>query len=363
MNYINTIYNTTPAPQRTGITNNILPYYTDYNVMLYSRGRDLPLNDLFYMARFNGYCVHADCRETLVYQSQFERTKMSVNDITLHIIDKLGRNFRRNLPWGGQLLPGVPHVYPFLTGYEVDFITRIYELSNGQDETTFRPGSNDWGELAADYAAKSIGNKNGNSPFPWCGIGEIIYYNPKRKQYEDELALYAGKTPLTPIPEYIQFSQENPKHPIIQIHYWIGNDEAYNDLVSWARKNPQANIILCHGGYENGDNINDWIKKVGKLPSNILVEISWTLLDMLYENRDWIFDNLPCIRWVFGSDTTPHSIKDGHDPAVIVDRLVQVAAMLTSPRYSRPIEGNSIWPYYKVPNGGDRLPGEQILKQ
>ena len=37
MDYTNTIYNATPAPQRTGITNNILPYYVDYNVTLYSR--------------------------------------------------------------------------------------------------------------------------------------------------------------------------------------------------------------------------------------------------------------------------------------------------------------------------------------
>lgn len=362
MDYTRTIYNAVPAPQRTGVTNNILPYYTDYNVMLYSRGRYLPLNDLFYMARFNGYCVHADCRETLVKQ-EFYPTKMSVNDITLHIVDQLGSQFQRSLPYGGQQLPGVPHVYPFLTGYEVDFITRIYELSNGQEETTFHKGSHDWNELAADFAAGCMGGKDGNSPFPWCGIGEIIYYNPKRKKYEDELALYAGKTPLTPIPEYIQFSQENPKHPIIQIHYWIGNDESFNDLVGWASKNPQANIILCHGGYEKGDDIRDWIIKAGKLPKNVLVEISWTLLDMIYENRDWIFDHLPCIRWVFGSDTTPHSVKDGRDPALEVDKLVQVGSMLTSPRYVRPITGNTIYPAYKVPNGGDRLPGEQLFRK
>ena len=360
MNYINTIYNVTPSPQRTGITNNILPYYVDYNVMIYSSGRSLPLNDLLYMARFNGYCVHADCRDTLT-SSRF-CNKLSVNDITLHVIDQLGGQFMRNLPYGGQKLPGVPHIYPFLTGYEVDFITRTYELSNKQEETTFHKGSTDWGELAADFAAKCVGSKDANSPFPWCGIGEIIYYNPKRKAYQDELPHCFGKTPLTPIPEYIQFSQENPKHPIIQIHYWIGNDEAYNDLVGWARENPKANIILCHGGYEKGDNIRDWLIKVSKLPQNILVEISWTLLDMLYENRDWIFDHLPCIRWVFGSDTTPSSVKDGRDPAVEVDRLVQIASMLTGPRFNRPIEGNSIYPAYKVPNGGDRLNGEQLFQ-
>lgn len=360
MDYTQTIYNTTPAPQHTGITNNILPYYVDYNVMLYSRGRHLPLNNLFYTARFNGYCVHADCRETLIKQ-QFSSEKMSVNDITLHIVDQLGSQFQRNLPYGGQLLPGIPHVYPFLTGYEVDFITRVYELSNGQEETTFHRGSNDWGELAADFAAGCMGGKDGSSPFPWCGIGEIIYYNPKRKKYEDESPSFAGKTPLTPIPEYIQFSQENPKHPIIQIHYWIGDDNAFNDLVEWANKNPQANIILCHGGYEKGDDIRNWILKVGKLPKNILVEISYTLLDMIYENRDWIFDHLPCIRWVFGTDIAPYADESGRSLSCIVDKLVQVGAMLTSPRFERPIEGNSIYPAYKVPNGGDRLPGEQKL--
>ena len=41
--YIGTRYNVTPSPQRTGISNNILPYYVDYNVMLYSEGRYLPL--------------------------------------------------------------------------------------------------------------------------------------------------------------------------------------------------------------------------------------------------------------------------------------------------------------------------------
>lgn len=107
MTYKDTIYNTTPAPQRTGITNNILPYYVDYNVMLYSCDRYLPLNNLFYTARFNGYCVHADCRETLVKQ-EFYPTKMSVNDITLHIVNQLGSQFQRNLPYGGQLIPGTP---------------------------------------------------------------------------------------------------------------------------------------------------------------------------------------------------------------------------------------------------------------
>lgn len=361
MDYTQTIYNATPAPQRTGITNNILPYYVDYNVMLYSRGRHLPLNNLFYTARFNGYCVHADCRETLVKQ-QYAPGKMSVNDITLHIVDQLGSQFQRNLPYGGQLLPGIPHVYPFLTGYEVDFITRVYELSNGQEETTFHRGSNDWGELAADFAAGCMGGKDGSSPFPWCGIGEIIYYNPKRKKYEEEVPQYAGKTPLTPILEYIQFSQENPKHPIIQIHYWIGDDNAFNDLIDWANKNPQANIILCHGGYENGDDIQRWLLKIGKLPKNVLVEISFTLLNMLYYNRDWIFDHLPCIRWVFGTDITPYANETGRDLTYVVDRLVQVGAMLTSPRLTRPIEGNPIYPAYKVPNGGDRLPGEQKIK-
>ena len=173
------------------------------------------------MARFNGYCVHADCRETLVKQ-RFSAIKLSVNDITLHVIDQLGGQFRRNLPHRGQELPGVPHVYPFLTGYEVDFLTRVYELSNNQDESNFDLKKQNWGELAAETAASMFGN----SIFPWSGFGEIIYYNPKRKAYEEELEIYAGKTPLTPIPEFIQFSQENSKHPIIQIHYWIGDDGA-----------------------------------------------------------------------------------------------------------------------------------------
>lgn len=232
-------------------------------------------------------------------------------------------------------------------------------MSNKQEETTFHRGGNDWGELAADFAAGCMGGKDGNSPFPWCGIGEIIYYNPKRKEYKNEIPQYAGKTPLTPIPEYIQFSQENPKHPIIQIHYWIGDDNAFNDLIDWANKNPQANIILCHGGYEVGDNIRDWLIKMSKLPKNILVEISGTLLDTLYENRYWIFDHLPCIRWVFGTDITPYTNETGRDLNYVVDLLVQVGAMLTSPRLTRPVEGNLIYPAYKIPNGGDRLPGEQ----
>ena len=360
MDYTNTIYNATPAPQRAWITNNILPYYVDYNVTLYSRGHFLPLNTLFYTARFNGYCVHADGRETLLKQ-QYSSGKMSVNDITLCMVDQLGHQFQRNLPFGGQLLPGVPHIYPFLSGYDVDFITRVYELSNGQEKTTFHKGSEDWGELAADFVARCVGGKDGNSPFPWCGIGEIIYYNPKRKKYEDEISMYAGKTPLSPIPEYIQFSQENPKHPIIQIHYWIGDDNAFNDLIDWANKNPKANIILCHGGFERGDDVKDWLLKIRRLPKNVLVEISWTLLDMLYHNRDWIFDHLPCIRWVFGSDSTPHFISHGIDIDLNVDKLVQVGAMLTSPRFERPIEGNPIYPAYKIPNTGDRLPGEQKL--
>ena len=91
-------------------------------------------------------------------------------------------------------------------------------------------------------------------------------------------------------------------------------------------------------------------------------EISRTLLDMLYDNRDWIFDHLPSIRWVFGSDSTPHFISHGIDIDLNIDKLVQVGAMLTSPRFERPIEGNSIYPAYKVPNTGDRLPGEQKIK-
>ena len=340
-----------PGPQRTGVTNNILPYYTDYNVMIYSRGRYLPLNDLMYLARFNGYCVHADCRDTLVAQSGFNPVKLGVNDITLHVIDQLYGQFSRCLPYGGMKLPGVPHIYPFLAGYEVDFLTRVFELSNWQTASKFDPKKQNWNELAADTLAQAI---NGTEqPFPWCGFGEIIYYNPKRKAYQDELSLYAGKTPLTPIPEFIQFSQENPLHPIVQIHYWIGNDEAWQDLVSWASNNPQANIILCHGGYERGDNIRDWLLKMSTLPKNVLVEISWTLLDLIYENRAWIFDHLPGnVHWIYGSDTTPHSVKDGRDPAVEVDRLVQVATMLHSPKFSRPVEGNEYFPNYKVPHGG-----------
>lgn len=355
MNYLGTIYNTAPAPQRTGITNNILPYYTDYNVTIFdcgpkSGGNSLQLNDLFYTARFNGYCVHADCRATLIPQWQCP-IKLSIYDITLHVIDQLGRQFQRNLPFGGQLLPGVPHVYPFLSGYDVDFMTQAYE--NANKPTT--PPPHNFKELAIMTAADMFGN----SYFPWCGFGEIIYYNPKRKAYEEEYPSYAGKTPLNPIPELIEFSEKNENHPLVQIHYWIGNDEAYNDLVGWAKKNPHANIILCHGGYEKGDDIKDWILKVGKLPKNVLVEISWTLLDMIYDNRDWIFDHLPCIHWVFGTDATPCMNKNGRDIAFVVDRLVQVAAMLTGPRFVRPIEGNSYYPFYKVPNGGDVLVGEQ----
>lgn len=357
MNYINTIYNVPPAPQRTGITNNILPYYTDYNVMIYSRGRMLPLNTLIYSARFNGYCVHADARDTLT-SSRF-CNKLSVNDITIHVVDKLGQNFSRNLPYNGQELPGIPHIYPFLAGYDVDFLTRVYVLANHQDGTTFKKGSKDWGELSADWVAKCTGGKDTASRFPWAGFGEIFYYNPKRKAYEDELPHCAGKTPLTPIPEFIEFSQENPKHPIIQIHYWIGDDAAFDDLCYWAKINQQANIILCHGGYEKGDDIKDWLLKIGKLPQNILVEISWTLLDMLYENRHWIFDHIPCIHWVFGSDITPQAVMEGRDPDLEIDRLVQVGAMLTSPRLTRPIEGNSYYPHYKVSNAGKVLPGEQ----
>lgn len=360
LTYIGTQYNVLPAPQRTGVSNNTLQYHTDYNVLLYSRGRYLPLTSLFYTARFNGYCVHADCRETLVPQ-RFSKIKMSVNDITLHIVDQLGGQFSRNLDWGGQKLPGVPHVYPFLTGYEVDFITRVYELSNGQEETTFHKGSQNWGELAADFVAHCVGGKKSNSPFPWAGIGEIIYYNPKRKEYENEVPLYVGKTPLTPIPEYIQFSQENPKHPVVQFHYWIGDDNAYNDFIDWAKKNPQANIILCHGGYEKGDNINDWMEKIEKVPNNVLVEISWTLLDALYDNRDWIFEKLPLLHYVYGSDATPHAIKDGRDLDLDIDKLVQVSSMLMGERFVQPLEGNTFYPFYKVPNGGDRLTGEQLF--
>lgn len=354
MDYTQTIYNVTPAPQRTGVTNNILPYYVDYNVALFSRGHFLPLNNLFYTARFNGYCVHADGRETLVPQA-FYPSRLGIYDITLHVVDQLGRQFSRNLPFGGQLLPGVPHIYPFLSGYDVDFMTQAYEKAN---KPTTVP-AHDFKELAVMTAADMFGN----SYFPWCGFGEIIYYNPKRKAYEDELSLYAGKTPLDPIPELIEFSEKHKLHPIVQIHYWIGDDAAYNDLVGWAKKNPHANIMLCHGGYENGDDIKDWILKVGKLPNNVLVEVSWTLLDMLYENRHWIFDHLPCIHWVFASDATPNMVKDGRDLDLVVDKLVQVASMLTGPRFVRPIEGNSYQPFYKVPNGGDRLTGEQKIFQ
>lgn len=351
-------YNIIPNDQRTGITNNILSNYIDYNVMLYSKGRYLPLTSLFYTARFNGYCVHADCRETLINQPGMN-TKMSVNDITLHIVDQLGSQFNRNLVWGGQALPGIPHIYPFLTGYEVDFITRVYELSNNQVQPTFKRGSNDWGELATDFVANCVGGQDGVSRFPWAGIGEIIYYNSKRKAYNEELSLYAGKTPLTPIPEYIQFSQENPLHPIVQFHYWIGDDDSYNDFVNWASKNPQANIILCHGGFENGDNINDWLEKIVGMPKNVLVEISWTLLDTLYSNRDWIINELPNIHWVYGSDATPHSIKDGRDIDLDIDKLMQVSSLLHG--RNLPTPGNTFYPYYRVPNGGDVKTGEQCI--
>lgn len=337
-----------PGSQWNGVSNNILSNHTDYNVMLYSRGRYLPLSSLFYTARFNGYCVHGDCRETLIKQNKFEPTRMSVNDITLHIMDQLGNQFSRNLPWGGQVLPGIPHVYPFLTGYEVDFLTRVYELSNQQDQTTFRPGSENWGELAADFAAQSMGGPNGTCPFPWAGFGEIIYYNPKRKAYIEENPLYAGKTPLTPIPEFIQFSHENPLHPIIQIHYWIGDDNAYLDLISWAKENPKANIILCHGGYEKGDSIRDWCKRIDMLPSNIMVEISWTLLDMLYENRHWVFDILPPVHYIYGSDTTPYNIRVGRDVALEVDKLTQIASLLNQPQFNRPKKRNIYWPGYEA---------------
>ena len=80
MDYTQTIYNVPPAPQRTGITNNILPYYVDYNVMLFSRGHFLPMNNLLYSTRFNGYCVHADCRETLVPQA-FWPSKLGIYEI------------------------------------------------------------------------------------------------------------------------------------------------------------------------------------------------------------------------------------------------------------------------------------------
>ena len=352
--YIGTRYNNIPSPQHTGISNNILPYYVDYNVMLYSRGRYLPLTSLFYTARFNGYCVHGDCRETLVKQPG-GYDPMSVNDITLCIIDELGRNFNRNVMNGGQSMPGVPYVYPFLTGYNVDFLTRTYELSNNQADSDFDLKKQNWSELAAETAASMFGN----SIFPWSGIGEIIYYNPKRRSYEDEVPMYVGK--LTPIPEFIQFSQENRHHPLIQIHYWIGDDDAYNDLCSWATRNPKANIILCHGGYEKGDDIKDWLKKIEKLPHNALVEVSWTLLDLLYDNRNWIFDALPPAHYVYGSDATPHAIKDGHDIDLDVDKLVQVSTMLESGAGQVPIEGNSYKPFYKVPNAGDRLPGEQKM--
>ncbi len=110
--------------------------------------------------------------------------------------------------------------------------------------------------------------------------------------------------------------------------------------------------MLCHGGYEKGDDIKDWILKIGRIPNNVLVEVSWTLLDMLYENRHWIFDHLPCIHWVFASDATPNMVKDGRDLDLVVDKLVQVASMLTGPRFVRPIEGNSYHPFYKDPNKG-----------
>ena len=343
MTYEDTIYNTIPTSGHPGVTNNILPYYVDYNVMLFSRGHFLPLNNLFYSARFNGYCVHADCRETLVHQSFFP-TKLSVYEITLHVIDQLGQQFNRNLPFGGQLISGIPHIYPFLSGYDIDFLTKTYEAANKSN----LDHPHNFKELAIMTAADMFQN----SYFPWCGFGEIIYYNPKRKLYKDELSLYAGKTPLSPIPELIEFSEKHEKHPIVQIHYWIGDDNAYNDLVEWARKNPHANIILCHGGYEIKDDIKDWLIKMSKLPNNILVEISWTLLDMLYENRHWIFDHLPCIHWVFASDATPNMMSHGRDLDLVVDKLVQVSSMLTGPRFVRPIEGNSYYPFYKVPNKG-----------
>jgi len=352
MNYIDTTYNRMPSPQLTGVTNNILPYYVDYNVTIFSRGRFLALNDLFYTARFNGYCVHADGRETLVNQA-FHNSKLSINDITLHVIDQLGRQFSRNLPYGGQSLPGIPHIYPFLAGYDVDFMTKVYSEAN---EPEIEAPKN-----FKDLATAEAANMFGNSKFPWCGFGEIIYYNPKRRVYQDELSLYYGKTPLDPIPELIEFSEKHKKHPIVQIHYWIGDDAAYNDFVDWAKKNPHANIILCHGGYEPGDDIRDWLLKIGRVPNNVLVEISWTLLDMLYENRHWIFEHLPSIHWVYGSDATPHAIKNGRDIPLVIDRLVQVASMLSTPRILYPIEGNTYYPFYKVPNGGDVPPGEQRI--
>lgn len=353
MDYTQTIYNATPAPQRTGVTNNILPYYVDYNVTLFSRGHFLPLNNLFYTARFNGYCVHADCRETLVKQA-FYPSRLGIYDITLHVVDQLGRQFSRNLPYGGQLLPGVPHIYPFLSGYDVDFMTQAYEKAN---KPTAVP-AHDFKELAVMTAADMFGN----SYFPWCGFGEIIYYNPKCKVYQEEFPIYTSKTPESPIPELIEFSEKHNLHPIVQVHYWIGDDAAYDKFIGWAKKNPHANIILCHGGYEKGDDIKDWILKIGKVPNNVLVEVSWTLLEMLYENRDWIFDHLPCIHYVFGTDTFPNDIIIGRDTDLVVDKMVQVASMLTGPRFVRPIEGNSYYPFYKVPNGGDRLTGEQKIE-
>jgi hypothetical protein len=219
-------------------------------------------------------------------------------------------------------------------------MTRTYENAN---KPTAVP-AHDFKELAVMTAADMFHN----SYFPWCGFGEIIYYNPKRKAYEDEMPLYVGKTPLEPIPELVEFSEKHKLHPIVQIHYWIGDDAAYNDLVGWAKKNPHANIILCHGGFEKGDNIKDWLLKIGKIPHNIRVEISWTLLDMLYGNRDWIFEHIPDINWVYGTDATPYGILVGHDMADTVDKLVQVSSMLYGS--SHPTRSNIIYPSYKVPN-------------
>ena len=342
LTYTNTAFNIIPNEYRTGITNNILPYHVDYNVMLWSGGRALPLNNLFFTSRFNGYCVHADCRDTLIPQRNTDTT-LSINDITLHIIDQLWGQFNRNLPWGGQELPGIPHIYPFLSGYDVDFMARTYELANNQDETTFNKNNPDWTELSADYVAENTNR------FPWSGFGEIIYYNPKRKLYEMEQSSYAGKTPLTPIPELIQFSQENKKHPLVQIHYWIGNDEAFNDLLGWAQKNPDSNIILCHGGYEMHDNVEDWLQKISQLPNNVLVEVSWILLDLLYIHPELI-NELPVLHYIYGSDTTPYDTKDGHDIDLEIDKLVQVSSLMHNPRLDQPLEGNQFWPAYKVPN-------------
>ena len=119
--------------------------------------------------------------------------------------------------------------------------------------------------------------------------------------------------------------------------------------------------MLCHGGFEKGDDINDWMEKISKVPNNVLVEISWTLLDALYDNRDWIFNELPLLHYVYGSDATPHAIKDGRDLDLDIDKLVQVSSMLMGERFTQPLEGNIFYPHYKVPNGGDRLTGEQLF--